>query len=114
MPVNENAEEVTNDGGVRFVVDLTEEAATGRIVLPSNVILNYEAPRATGVAGLYDVEVTAEGQIRGLSVGGTRYEGQITRDPQSGELAATRGFILPDGEYRELTTPLSGQPVASP
>jgi hypothetical protein len=58
-PVAGNAVELTNEGGLRFVAQLTEGAATGMITLPSGVILNYEAARAAGlydcVAGLYDV-----------------------------------------------------------
>jgi hypothetical protein len=67
-----NSVDLTNEGSVRFVADLAEGAAVGRITLPGGVVLNYEAPRASGIAGLYKVEVTPEGQIRGLSKGGVR------------------------------------------
>ena len=106
-----NSIELTNEGGVRFVADLDEGAAVGRITLPGGVVLNYEAPRASGIAGLYKVEVTPEGQIRGLSEGGVRYEGQFTPASQGGGPSAVRRFILPNGETRELTTPLNGQPL---
>jgi hypothetical protein len=55
--------------------------------------------------------VTPEGQISGTSVGGVRYEGQFSQDSQTGQPSAVRRFVLPDGEIRDLTTPVSGPPL---
>jgi hypothetical protein len=61
---------------------LTEEAATGTVELPDGEA-RYTARAASATAGLYDLEVTGDGSLRGASAAGVALKGE-TPLPETG------------------------------
>ena len=77
--------------------ELTPRAASGTIELSARKTLRYEAARATATAGLYDLSVTSNGELSGVSAAGVGLKGRSTI-PKPG-----RGSLkLADGERLKL------------
>lgn len=73
--------ELFSDEGAQFEGVLRPETTTGMITLPNGESFTFTANPAAGVAGLYDVTVSDEGQVRGTSESGGRLEGRIEDEP---------------------------------
>jgi hypothetical protein len=101
--VEGNELNLTSEGGARLEGSLATEAATGTITLDDGESFTFTADLATGAAGLYDVNISDEGQLRGTSENGGRLEGMLAH--QLGEdglypVAAT--ISAADGQSVEL------------
>lgn len=62
---------------------LSAEAATGTVELPDGKTVRYNAARATGPAGLYDLTVSSDGDLSGASEAGVALKGTSTL-PEAG------------------------------
>jgi hypothetical protein len=62
--------------GTTVTARLDAVAATGKVELPDGRLLSFVAERATGPAGLYDVEL-ADGTVSGSARDGQRLVGQV-------------------------------------
>jgi hypothetical protein len=76
------------------------EASTGTITLEDDRTLTYMAELARGVAGLFNVTISEEGQVRGTSETGGLLEGQLgeeeMRDEKVRPISGT--FISVEGQ----------------
>ena len=88
---------------------LTPDAATGTITDPSGDSVSFEAPLATGLAGLYNVSVSSDGTLSGTSQTGGQMEGQLGNILEENNTYPVRGTITPpDGQpqdFSALTAP---------
>jgi hypothetical protein len=101
--VEGNELNLTSEGGARLEGSLATEAATGTITLNDGESFTFTADLAAGAAGLYDVNISEDGDLRGTSEAGGRLEGMLAH--QLGEdglypLAAT--LTAPDGQSVDL------------
>jgi hypothetical protein len=81
----------------------TTEAATGTISLDDGESFTFTADLASGVAGLYDVNMTEDGQLRGTSENGARLEGMVAHQLEEDGLYPLAGIITAaDGQTLEL------------
>jgi hypothetical protein len=62
---------------------LTSNSATGRVELPGDRTVRFEAPAAAAAAGLYNLTVGRDGRLRGASATGVGLTGRSTL-PQPG------------------------------
>jgi hypothetical protein len=75
--------------------ELTRKTATGTIELSDGKTLRYEAERATAAAGLYDLKVSARGELSGASATGVGLTGKSTiPKPGDGSLKLADGKRL--------------------
>jgi hypothetical protein len=105
---------------------LSGDSVTGTIELPGGTTVRYEAATPAGAAGLYDLTVSAEGELSGASaaglgvtgevtmrtrgtgtlelVDGTRLELEVTRNAAGGLVRLRAGqvrlIVLPSGQLR--------------
>ena len=90
-------------GNARLQVMLTEEEATGAVVLADGTLRRFAASAAHEGAGLYEVIVASDGRRSGTSANGAKDEAQVSSDG-----VWTAGTIrLPSGEavdYRRRQT----------
>ncbi len=88
---------------------LNPEAATGTITDPNGDSVSFEAPLATGIAGLYNVSVASDGTLSGTSETGGQMEGQLGNLLEENNTYPVRGTITPpDGQpqdFSALTAP---------
>jgi hypothetical protein len=125
---------VTAAGSLEIVADaatvratLAAGSVTGEATLPDGTTLQFDAARAEGIAGLYEV-VAADGRFEGVAGDGQRLQGAVAGELPDGRLAATALIALPDdtvhvlgfiatadmtGEIRIITLP-GGKPVGGP
>ena len=101
--VEGNELDLRSEGGASLEGSLATEAATGTITLEDGESFTFTADLASDVAGLYDVNISEDGQLRGISENGGRLEGMVAH--QLGEdglypVAAT--ITAPDGQTLEL------------
>jgi hypothetical protein len=99
-----NTLELTSaSGNARLQVVLTEEEATGAVVLADGTMRRFAASAAYEGAGLYEVIVASDGRRTGTSANGAKDEGRVSSDG-----VWTTGTIrLPGGEavdYRRRQT----------
>src|ERR687893_88408 len=99
-----NTLELTSvSGNARLQVVLTEEEATGTVVLADGTLRRFAASAAHEGAGLYEVVVASDGRRSGTSANGAKDEAQVSSDG-----VLTTGTIkLPSGEavdYRRRQT----------
>lgn len=73
---------------------LTSGAASGTINISDDSTVPFETSPATGLAGLYNVSRSADGQLSGSSERGGRIEGQIA-DRAQGDAYPISGTITP-------------------
>ena len=102
--MSSNMLELTSaSGNARLQVVLTEEEATGAVVLADGTMRRFAASAAYEGAGLYEVIVASDGRRTGTSANGAKDEGRVSSDG-----VWTTGTIrLPGGEavdYRRRQT----------
>jgi hypothetical protein len=102
--MSSNTLELTSaSGNARLQVVLTEEEATGAVVLADGTMRRFAASAAYEGAGLYEVIVASDGRRTGTSANGAKDEGRVSSDG-----VWTTGTIrLPGGEavdYRRRQT----------
>jgi hypothetical protein len=102
--MSSNTLELTSaSGNARLQVALTEEEATGAVVLADGTMRRFAASAAYEGAGLYEVIVASDGRRTGTSANGAKDEGRVSSDG-----VWTTGTIrLPGGEavdYRRRQT----------
>jgi hypothetical protein len=102
--MSSNTLELTSaSGNARLQVMLTEEEATGAVVLADGTMRRFAASAAYEGAGLYEVIVASDGRRTGTSANGAKDEGRVSSDG-----VWTTGTIrLPGGEavdYRRRQT----------
>ena len=102
--MSSNTLELTSaSGNARLQVVLTEEEATGAVVLADGTMRHFAASAAYEGAGLYEVIVASDGRRTGTSANGAKDEGRVSSDG-----VWTTGTIrLPGGEavdYRRRQT----------
>lgn len=97
--------DLTSDGGgARLEGSLASEAATGTTTLDDGQSFTFTADLATGIAGLYNVTISEDRQVRGTSETGNRLEGQVAEEPQLGSQGQLENYPItatitsPDGE----------------
>lgn len=69
--------DLTSANGSTLRATLSDEAVSGTATLADGRSFVFTAAPAHGIAGLYNVTVSADGQIRGSSEAGGRIEGEI-------------------------------------
>ena len=100
--------DLTSEGGARLEGSLAPEAATGTITLEDGQSFEFTADLATGIAGLYNVNLSPDGVVAGTSEAGGSIEGQLADEPQLApqrqlETYPVTGTITaPDGEERDF------------
>jgi hypothetical protein len=102
--MSSNTLELTSaSGNARLQVVLTEEEATGTVVLADGTMRRFAASAAYEGAGLYEVIVASDGRRTGTSANGAKDESRVSSDG-----VWTMGTIrLPGGEavdYRRRQT----------
>ncbi len=115
--VEGNELNLRSEGGARLEGSLATEAASGTITLDDGESFTFTADLASGVSGLYDVNISDEGPLRGTSEAGGRIEGEVAHRPRQDGYYPLIGTITPpngdplefalaapsaveDGEYR--------------
>ena len=102
--MSSNTLELTSaSGNARLQVVLTEEEATGAVVLADGTIRRFAASAAYEGAGLYEVIVASDGRRTGTSANGAKDEGRVSSDG----VWTTGTTRLPGGEavdYRRRQT----------
>ncbi len=101
--VKGNELDLISEGGARLEGSLASEAATGAITLEDGEPFTFKADLASGAAGLFDANISEDGQIRGTSEAGGRLEGRVAHELGERGLYPVSGIITaPDGETLEL------------
>ncbi len=107
--VDGNNLSLTSDNGAELEGQLTPDAATGTIRDPNGDAISFEAPLATGIGGLYNVNVSSDGSLSGTSELGAQLEGQLGNILEENDSYPVSGTITPpDGqpeEFKALTSP---------
>jgi hypothetical protein len=85
----------SDDRDAQVKGSISREAVTGTIELPGGKTARYEATRATGPAGLYDLTVSAKGKLSGASATGVGLTGEAP-------LSGTGRLKLADGKRRKF------------
>jgi hypothetical protein len=98
--VEGNELNLTSEGGARLEGSLDTEAATGTITLDDGVFFTFTADLAPDVAGLFDVNISEDGAVRGTSENGGRLEGMVAHEleGEGGLYPVTGTVTAPDGE----------------
>jgi hypothetical protein len=85
----------SEDGDVKAEGDISDETVSGTVELPGGEKRTYKATQATATAGLYDLTVSTEGDLRGASAAGVGLEGESTIPaPGSGTVKLADGTRL--------------------
>ncbi len=102
-----NKLDLTSEGGAQLEATLTPETATGTITLDDGTSSTFTADLATGIAGLYNVNLLEDGRVIGTSETGNRLEGRVADEPREDGLYPITGtIIVPDGptqNFKALT-----------
>jgi uncharacterized membrane protein YgcG len=100
---------LSSEGGAQLEGQLTRDVATGTITDPNGDSVSFEAPLATGIAGLYNVNLSADGAVRGTSQTGAQLEGQLGNILEENDTYPVRGTITPPAgqpqDFSALTSP---------
>jgi hypothetical protein len=67
----------SDDGDVETEGRLSGDSVTGTVVLPGGKTVRYEASPPSGAAGLYELTVSAAGELSGASAAGLAVTGEI-------------------------------------
>ena len=89
------------DGG-RLTAALGADRLRGQAELADGQTVAFTAEPATGMAGLYEVVVGADGRVVGAAAGGLRLEGVVAGALPDGSLLVAGAVALPDGGVRPL------------
>jgi hypothetical protein len=88
----------SDDGDAEVEGELTATSVTGSVVLPDGESVPFEATPPSGAAGLYELTVSAGGELSGASAAGLAVRGRITMgDRRAGTIR------MVDGSRLELT-----------
>jgi hypothetical protein len=80
----EDTFELTSESGrARVRVTLDADAAKGVLSLADGRRLDFRAPPARGIAGLYEATILPDGRVRGVSESGTRQRGRVSFAPDA-------------------------------
>lgn len=108
-PVDGNDLDLSSESGAQLVGQLTPDAVTGTITDPNGDAISFEAAPATGIAGLYNVNVSADGSLSGTSELGAQMEGQLGEILEENDSFPVSGVITPpDGQpedFKAITSP---------
>jgi uncharacterized membrane protein YgcG len=100
---------LSSDSGAQLEAQLTSNTANGTITDPNGDPVSFEAPLATGIAGLYDVKLVSDGALSGTSQTGGQLEGQLGNLLEEYDTYPVSGTITPpDGQpqdFKALTSP---------
>jgi hypothetical protein len=100
---------LSSDSGAQLEGELTPDAATGTITDPNGNPISFEAPLATGIAGLYNVDISSDGTLSGTSQTGGQLEGQLGNILEETSTYPVRGTITPPNgqpqDFSALTSP---------
>jgi hypothetical protein len=100
---------LSSDSGAQLEGQLTSDTATGTITDPNGNPISFEAPLATGIAGLYDVKLSPDGIVSGTSQTGGQLEGQLGNILKEYDTYPVSGTITPpEGQpqdFKALTSP---------
>ena len=100
----------SSEGGARLEGNLSTEASTGTITLGDDRTLTYTADLARGVAGLYNVTISEEGRVRGISETGGLLEGQLGEEEEKrDEEVRPISGIFTSAEGQEVSFGLLGR-----
>ncbi len=103
-PVEGNDLSLSSNSGAQLEGQLTRDAVTGTITDPNGEAISFEAPLATGIAGLYNVNVTSEGALSGTSQTGGQMEGQLGNIlEENGTYPVSGAITPPDGQPQDFT-----------
>lgn len=98
----------SGDGDAEAEGELNGAAVTGTVELPDGEAVRYTARQATATAGLYDLTVSSEGELRGASTAGVALKGETTLpSPGPGEIKLADGTRL---EF-DVAPGVAGEPV---
>ena len=101
--VEGNELNLSSEGGARLEGSLATEAATGTITLDDGESFTFTADLATGAAGLYDVNISEDGDVRGTSENGGRLEGMVAHElGEDGLYPVAATLSAPDGQSVDL------------
>jgi hypothetical protein len=101
--VEGNELNLRSEGGASLEGSLATEAATGTITLDDGESFTFTADLASGVAGLYDVNISEDGQLRGTSENGGRLEGMVAHQLEEDGLYPVASIVTaPEGQTLEL------------
>ena len=107
--VDGNDLSLSSDNGAQLEGQLTPDTATGTITDPNGDPVPFEASLATGIAGLYNVDLSSNGALSGTSQTGGQLEGQLGTILEENDTYPVSGTITPpDGQsedFRALTSP---------
>jgi hypothetical protein len=105
--VDGNDLSLSSDNGAQLEGQLTSDTATGTITDPNCDPAPFEASLATGIAGLYNVDISSDGALSGTSQAGGQLEGQLGNILEENDTYPVSGTITPpDGQsedFRALT-----------
>ncbi|MCA1718856.1 MAG: hypothetical protein LC781_19205, partial [Actinobacteria bacterium] len=94
---------LSSESGGQLEGSLSPDASTGTINLEDGTSFPFKTELASGVAGLYDVTVSDDGQLRGSSEAGGRLEGRISEERNGEGLYPVTGTVTaPDGPSQEV------------
>jgi hypothetical protein len=68
----------SDDGDREAKGKLSGDSVTGTVELPGGETLRYEASPPSGAAGLYELTVSSEGELSGVSTAGLGVTGEVT------------------------------------
>jgi hypothetical protein len=68
----------SDDGDAEATGKLSGDSVTGTVELPVGKTVTYEAGPPSGAAGLYDLTVSADGDLSGVSAAGLGVTGEVT------------------------------------
>jgi hypothetical protein len=105
--VESNSFTATADGGdAEAKGKLSGNSASGTISLPDGETVRYEATRATAASGLYELTVSRDGELTGVSAAGV---GLTSRSKLEAPGTGTLKFA--DGKRRKVEITADGDPV---
>jgi hypothetical protein len=84
----------SNDGDAEAKGTLSAESVVGSVELPDGKTVRYKAGRPGGAAGLYYLNVTAAGKLKGASAAGLGVTGAIKLEEGTGTLRLADGRRL--------------------
>ncbi len=98
-----NKLDLKSDSGARLEGRLSPQAATGTITLDDGTSSTFTANLATGIAGLYNVNLLGDGRVIGTSETGNQLEGQVADEPdEDGLYPITATIIVSNGQKQNI------------